>query len=85
MLIEKIIDGQETFVIENDGKKRYNIHCANKFVLTKEIKGKKSFKCVLTIGAIILSKQLEMSSVRKLRAETMGGPGLLSLWILGKK
>ena len=49
MLIEKIIDGQETFVIENDGKKRYNIHCANKFVLTKEIKGTKSFKCVLAV------------------------------------
>ena len=49
MLIEKITDGQETFVIENDGKKRYNIHCANKFVLTKEIKGTKSFKCVLAV------------------------------------
>ena len=48
MLIEKIIEGPETFVIENDGK-RYNIHYANKFVLTKEIKGTKSFKCVLAV------------------------------------
>ena len=37
---------------------------------------------VLTIGAIILSKQLEMSSARQLQAETMGRPRLLGLWIL---
>ena len=39
----------------------------------------------LTIGAIILSKQLEISSVGQLQAETIGRPGLLGLWILGKK
>ena len=37
---------------------------------------------VLTIGAIILSKQLEMCSARQLQAETMGRPRLLGLWIL---
>ena len=39
----------------------------------------------LTIGAIFLAKQLEMSSVGQLQAETIGQPGLLGLWILGKK
>jgi len=37
------------------------------------------------IGAIVLSKELEMSSVGQLQAETIGRPGLLDLWILGKK
>ena len=41
---------------------------------------------VLTIRAMILSKQLEMNPVGQLKAETMGRlDGLLGLWILGKK
>ena len=39
----------------------------------------------LTKGTIILSKQLEISSVGQLQAETMGRPGLFGLWILGLK
>lgn len=39
----------------------------------------------LTMGAIIRSKQLEMSSVGQLQAETTGRPGLSGLWILGLK
>ena len=33
----------------NDSKKRCNIHNENKFVLAKEIKVTKNFKCVLAV------------------------------------
>ena len=41
--------GQETFAIENDCVKRYNIHSEEKFVLAKKIKVAKNLKCVLVI------------------------------------
>ena len=62
VLIGKMFEGPETFVIGNDCIKRCDIHSENKFVSAKEIKFAKNFKCelavfkVLTIGAIILSK-----------------------------
>ena len=46
-MIEKMFEGPETFVIGNDSIKRCNIHSENKFVLAKEIKVTKNFKCVL--------------------------------------
>ena len=39
-----MFEGPETFVIENDCIKRYNIHCENKFVLVKEMKVTKNVK-----------------------------------------
>ena len=33
----------------NDSKKRCNVHSENKFVLAKEMKFKKNFKCVLAV------------------------------------
>ena len=44
-----MFEGPETFVIGNDSVKRCNIHCENKFVLAKEIKVTKNFKCVLAV------------------------------------
>ena len=44
-----MFEGQETFIIWNDSTKRYNIHSESKFVLAKEIKVTKSFKCVLAV------------------------------------
>ena len=58
---------------------KFILSSEKKFVLAKEKKVAKNFKCklavfndVLMIGAIILSKLLEISSVRQLKAETMG-------------
>ena len=48
-MIEKMFEGQETFVIGNDGIKRCNIHNENKFVLAEETKVTKNFKCVLAV------------------------------------
>ena len=48
-LIEKMFEGPETFVIWNDSIKRCTIHNENKFVLAKEIKVTKNFKCVLAV------------------------------------
>ena len=42
-------EGPETFVIGNDSIKRCNIHSENEFVLAKEIKITKNFKCVLAV------------------------------------
>ena len=47
--IEKMFEGPETFVIGNDSIKKCNIHNENKFVLAKEIKVTKNFKCVLAV------------------------------------
>ena len=47
--MEKMFVRPETFVIGNDSVKRCNIHCENKFVLAKEIKVTKNFKCVLAV------------------------------------
>ena len=48
-LIEKMFEGPETFVIGNDNMKRCNIHGEKMFVLAKEIKVAKNFKCVLAV------------------------------------
>ena len=63
-MIQKMFEGQRTFVIGNDSVKRCNIHSEKKFFLAREIKvAKKNFKCwllliydgnVLRVGAIIL-------------------------------
>ena len=39
----------------------------------------------LTMGVMTLSRQLEISSVGQLHAETIGRPGLLAFGILGLK
>ena len=49
MLIEKMFEGPETFVIGNDSIKRCNICSENKFVLAKEIKVTKNLKCMLPV------------------------------------
>ena len=48
-MIEKMFEGQETFVTGNDGIKRCNIYNENKFVLADETKVTKNFKCVLAV------------------------------------
>ena len=48
-MIEKMSEGQETFIVGNDSMKIFNIHCENKFVLVKEIKVTENFKCVLAV------------------------------------
>lgn len=48
-MIQKMFEGQRTFVIGNDSVKRCNIHSEKKFVLAKEMKFKKNFKCVLAV------------------------------------
>ena len=44
-----MFEGPETFVIGNDNMKRCNIHGEKMFVLAKEIKVAKNFKCVLAV------------------------------------
>ena len=59
VLIEKMFEGPETFVVGNDCVKRCDVHSEKKFVSAKKTKFAKNFKCVLavlkvlTIGAII--------------------------------
>ena len=48
-LIVKMFEGPETFVIGNDSRKRCNIPIEDKFVLAKEMKVTKNFKCVLAV------------------------------------
>ena len=44
-----MFEGPETFVIGNDSRKRCNIHIEDKFVLAKEMKVTKNFKCVVAV------------------------------------
>ena len=44
-----MFEGPETFVIGNDSRKRCNIPIEDKFVLAKEMKVTKNFKCVLAV------------------------------------
>ena len=44
-----MFEGSETFVIGKDSIKRRNICSENKFVLAKEIKVTKNFKCMLPV------------------------------------
>ena len=48
-MIQKMFQGQRTFVIGNDSVKRCNIHSEKKFFLAREIKVAKIFKVLAVL------------------------------------
>ena len=48
-MIQKMLEGQRTFVIGNDSVKRCNIHSEKKFFLAREIKVAKKFKVLAVL------------------------------------